>query len=179
MVESFKKDCKVLLKLRGSILEKILKIYSDGACKGNPGKGGWGAVLIWGKTEKKLKGYSEHTTNNAMELIAAIEGIKAVNKKVKIEIYTDSKYVKDGIEKWLANWKKNGWKNSRKTEIKNLKLWQELAKTVEEHTVSWHWVKGHSGDKYNEIADALANEAIVEANLEENQLKMSKLGARN
>ena len=145
------------------ILNKVLKIYSDGACKGNPGEGGWGAVLIWGDVEKTLKGYSKHTTNNAMELTAALEAIKAVNKKVPIKIYTDSKYVKDGIEKWMQNWEKNGWKNSRKQAIKNLELWQELALVIKDHSISWNWVKGHSGDKYNEIADSLANEAIEDA----------------
>ena len=150
------------MKLMHIILNKILKIYSDGACKGNPGPGGWGAVLIWGDKEKKIKGYSEYTTNNAMELTAAIEALKVVKKSVQIELYTDSKYLKDGIDKWLSGWERNNWKNSRKSEIKNIALWKDLSQLIKMHSVSWHWVKGHSGDKYNEIADELANAAIIE-----------------
>jgi len=136
---------------------KEIKIYCDGACSGNPGPGGWGAVLLWNEHTKKLSGGSANTTNNQMELRAAIEGLKAIKKVVKVAIYTDSQYVKNGITTWIHSWKKNGW---NKGKVKNIELWKELDDIASKHEVKWHWVKGHNGDKYNEMADELATSAI-------------------
>ena len=138
----------------------IIKIYTDGACSGNPGKGGWGAILLYQDKEKTISGFDPETTNNRMELIAVIEALKIIKKNIKIEIYTDSNYVKDGITKWIFSWKKNGWKNSKKQVVKNADLWQELDLLVQKYNVEFFWVKGHNGDKYNEIADELARRAI-------------------
>ena len=146
--------------LAGNKQENLIKIYTDGACSGNPGKGGWGAVLMWGNHKKEINGFNADTTNNKMELTAVIEAIKAVKKSSEINIYTDSIYVKDGITKWILNWRVNGWKGKDKKPIKNLELWQELDLVAGKHKIDWHWVKGHSGDKYNEIADSLARKAI-------------------
>ena len=140
--------------------EDIIKIYSDGACSGNPGKGGWGAVLLYKNHQKKISGFNEHTTNNQMELKAVIEALKSIKKNIQIAIYTDSLYVKDGITQWIMEWKKNGWRNAKKKPIKNIELWQELDLLVVNHQITWHWVRGHSGNKYNELADLLAREAI-------------------
>lgn len=140
--------------------EEIIKIYTDGACSGNPGKGGWGAVLLYKEHKKEISGYNPQTTNNQMELMAVIEALKLLKRKSQVVIYTDSVYVKDGITKWIFNWKKNGWKNSKKELVKNLELWQELDLQAAEHQVAWQWVKGHSGDKYNDLADSLAVNAI-------------------
>ena len=137
-----------------------IKIYTDGACSGNPGSGGWGAILLYGDKEKRINGFDLETTNNKMELRAVIEALKIIKKNVKIEIYTDSIYVKDGISKWIFSWKKNGWKNSKKQAVKNSDLWKELDFLVQKHDVEFFWVKGHSGDKYNDIADELAREKI-------------------
>ena len=140
---------------------KTIEIYTDGACSGNPGKGGWGAVLIYKQHQKKISGFKAQTTNNQMELTAVIESLKIIkNSFQNITIYTDSIYVKDGITKWIFNWKKNSWKNSKKQLVKNLELWQELDSLVKNHNIVWQWVKGHSGNKYNEIADNLATSAI-------------------
>ncbi|MDA7705313.1 ribonuclease HI [Rickettsiales bacterium] len=139
---------------------EIIKIYTDGACSGNPGKGGWGAILLYNDKEKRINGFDPDTTNNRMELKAVIEALKIIKKNIKIQIYTDSSYVKDGITKWIFNWKKNGWKNSKKQEVKNANLWQELDALVQQYDVEFFWVKGHSGDKYNEIADELARNAF-------------------
>lgn len=138
----------------------IIKIYTDGACSGNPGKGGWGAILLYQDKEKRIKGFDPETTNNRMELIAVIEALKIIKKNIQIEIYTDSNYVKDGITKWIFSWKKNGWKNSKKQVVRNVDLWQELDLLVQKYDIEFFWVKGHNGDKYNEIADELAREAI-------------------
>lgn len=138
----------------------IIKIYTDGACSGNPGKGGWGAILLYQDKEKTINGFDPETTNNRMELIAVIEALKIIKKNIKIKIYTDSNYVKDGITKWIFSWKKNGWKNSKKQVVKNSDLWQELDLLVQKYDVEFFWVKGHNGDKYNEIADQLARRAI-------------------
>ena len=138
----------------------IIKIYTDGACSGNPGKGGWGAILLYKGKEKKINGFDPETTNNRMELQAVIEALKIIKKNIKIEIYTDSNYVKDGITKWIFSWKKNGWKNSKKQAVKNADLWQKLDLLVQKYDVEFFWVKGHNGDKYNEIADELARGAI-------------------
>ena len=142
-------------------MKKII-IYTDGACSGNPGPGGWGAVLILeesgkNKAHKNLSGKEPATTNNKMELRAVIEALKAIkDKEYELEIYTDSNYVKDGTEKWIHSWKKNGWKTSAKAEVKNKELWMELDSLVQQFKITWHWVKGHSGNKYNELADSLA-----------------------
>ena len=137
-------------------------IYTDGACSGNPGKGGWGAILIYAKEKKYMSGSKQLTTNNQMELTATIEALKAILKPSNIALYTDSKYVKNGITSWIFNWKKNGWKTANKKPVANKDLWIELEKYVDFHSVSWFWVKGHSGDHYNEIADELAVKAMNE-----------------
>ncbi len=137
-------------------------IYTDGACSGNPGKGGWGAILIYAKEKKYMSGSKQLTTNNQMELIATIEALKAILKPSNIALYTDSQYVKNGITSWIFNWKKNGWKTANKKSVANKDLWIELEKYVDFHSVNWFWVKGHSGDYYNEIADKLAVKAMNE-----------------
>ncbi len=137
-------------------------IYTDGACRGNPGPGGWGALLFYGEHEKELFGGEAQTTNNRMELTATIEALKAINKPCQIEIYTDSKYVKDGIQQWLQNWKKNNWKTAKKKPVKNRDLWELLDEQTQQHQITWHWVKGHAGDVGNERADELANRGIDE-----------------
>lgn len=134
-------------------------IYCDGACSGNPGPGGWGAILIANGIEKELYGYSLDTTNNIMELTAAIESIKALKKPCIVDIYTDSKYVQVGITEWVTNWEKNNWKKKDNKEIKNLLLWKELVEVEKNHTIKWNWVKGHSSNLYNEKADAIAVKA--------------------
>ena len=137
-------------------------IYTDGACSGNPGKGGWGAILIYDKEKKYMSGSKQFTTNNQMELTATIEALKAILKPSNIALYTDSQYVKNGITSWIFNWKKNGWKTANKKPVANKDLWIELEKYVDFHSVNWFWVKGHSGDHYNEIADELAVKAMNE-----------------
>ena len=140
--------------------EKV-QIFTDGACKGNPGPGGWGAILRFQDNEKEINGYKPLTTNNIMELMAVIESLKVISKPFQIEITTDSKYVKNGITSWIHNWKKNGWKTASKKPVKNKELWVELDRLIQKHNVSWKWVKGHSGHIENERADELANEAIT------------------
>ena len=140
--------------------EKV-QIFTDGACKGNPGPGGWGAILRFQDNEKEINGYESLTTNNIMELMAVIESLKAISKPFEIEITTDSKYVKNGITSWIHNWKKNGWKTAAKKPVKNKELWIELDHLIQKHNISWKWVKGHSGHIENERADELANEAIT------------------
>jgi ribonuclease HI len=142
-------------------LDKILNIYTDGACKGNPGIGGWGAILQYENTIKEIKGFSKETTNNIMELTAVIKALETLNRSCKIIITTDSNYVKNGITDWINNWKKNGWKTAKKQPVKNKNLWIELDKLVSKHTIDWKWIKGHSGHPENERADELANEAII------------------
>ena len=137
-------------------------IYTDGACSGHPGKGGWGAILIYAKEKKYMSGSKQLTTNNQMELTATIEALKAILKPSNIALYTDSQYVKNGITSWIFNWKKNGWKTANKKPVANKDLWIELEKYVDFHSVNWFWVKGHSGDHYNEIADELAVKAMNE-----------------
>ena len=139
-----------------------ITIYTDGACSGNPGKGGWGAILIYAKEKKYISGSKQLTTNNQMELTATIEALKAILKPSNIALYTDSQYVKNGITSWIFNWKKNGWKTANKKPVANKDLWIELEKYVDFHSVNWFWVKGHSGDHYNEIADELAVKAMNE-----------------
>ena len=140
----------------------MIKIYTDGACRGNPGPGGWGALLRFNDQEKNIKGAERHTTNNRMELMAAIQGLTALKQQCVVDLYTDSQYVRQGMMSWLAQWKKNGWRNSKKEPVKNADLWQQLDALAQTHQVTWHWVKGHSGHPENERADALANEAIDE-----------------
>ena len=138
----------------------IIEIYTDGACSGNPGKGGWGAIMLYREHKKEISGFAPNTTNNQMELMAVIESLKAIKKPAEITIHTDSKYVQDGITKWILNWKKNGWKTAKKQPVKNDQLWQELDLLAAKHKIVWKWVKGHSGNKYNDIADQLAVDAI-------------------
>ena|SRR3990167_5922964 len=140
--------------------EKV-EIYTDGACQGNPGPGGWGVILRYKGVEKELSGYAKATTNNRMELQAAIEGLKSLTKPVTIDLYTDSQYLRDGITKWLPDWKKRGWLSSTKKPVKNKDLWEEIDALSQQHTVSWHWVRGHNGHPENERADVLARNAII------------------
>ena len=141
----------------------MITIYTDGACSGNPGVGGWGVVIIDdNKNETFLNGGDNHTTNNKMELTAAIQALKAFEKKRTITLITDSKYVKDGIQSWIQNWKKNGWKTAAKKPVKNKELWIELDELIVRHNITWEWVKGHSGNTHNEKADYLARRYIEE-----------------
>ncbi|MCF8467533.1 MAG: ribonuclease HI [Sneathiella sp.] len=137
--------------------ENIVVIYTDGACSGNPGPGGWGALLQYKGKTKEICGGEAETTNNRMELTAAIEAINSLKRGSVIELHTDSTYVKDGITKWMANWKKNGWKTAAKKPVKNQDLWQALDDAISSHHIRWKWVKGHAGDPGNEKADELAN----------------------
>ncbi len=137
-----------------------VEIFTDGACRGNPGPGGWGAILRYNGVEKTLSGGEMETTNNRMEMTAVIEALKALKRPCKVTITTDSQYVKNGITQWIHNWKKRGWRTAGKTPVKNQELWQTLDKLASQHDVTWHWVKGHSGHHENERADQLANEAI-------------------
>jgi ribonuclease HI len=135
-------------------------IYTDGACRGNPGPGGWGVVLRYQGNLKTLNGFDPETTNNRMELTAVIEGLRALSRSCDIELHTDSKYVMQGVNEWLSNWKQNGWKTAAKKPVKNIDLWQQLDDEVTRHQIDWNWVKGHSGVEDNEFADQLANAAI-------------------
>ena len=135
-------------------------IATDGACKGNPGPGGWGAILRAGGRTRELSGFEPHTTNNRMELLAAIEALNALTKPCAVTLSTDSVYVRDGITKWIHGWQKNGWRTAAKAPVKNADLWQALLAAAAAHRIDWRWVKGHAGDPDNERADALANEAI-------------------
>lgn len=135
---------------------KRVEIFTDGACSGNPGPGGWGAILRYGETEKEMSGGEAGTTNNRMELMAAIEALSALKGTCEVDLYTDSKYVMDGISKWIHGWKKNGWKTAAKKPVKNAELWQRLEEARKAHNVNWHWVKGHAGHAENERADELA-----------------------
>lgn len=137
-------------------------IYTDGACSGNPGVGGWGAILMYKENKKELHGGSQYTTNNRMELTAVIEALKSLNRECNVDLYTDSKYVKDGITSWLHNWKVNNWKNSKKQEVLNKELWQELDVLQSRHKVNWYWVKGHADNELNNRADELARMGIKE-----------------
>ncbi|CAG9172114.1 Ribonuclease HI [Cupriavidus laharis] len=135
-------------------------IYSDGACKGNPGRGGWGAVLVAGTREKELFGGEPNTTNNRMEMTAVIEALRALKRPCTVQVYTDSQYVQKGISEWLPGWKARGWKTADKKPVKNADLWQELDALTQPHKISWHWVRGHNGHPGNERADALANRGV-------------------
>ena len=136
-------------------------IHTDGACSGNPGPGGWGAILQYGDKTKELSGGEQLTTNNKMELTAAIEALNALKRPCNVELHTDSQYVKNGVQSWMHGWKKNGWKTADKKPVKNLELWQALDEATKRHTISWHWVKGHNGHDLNERADQLANEGMA------------------
>jgi ribonuclease HI len=137
-------------------------VHTDGACSGNPGPGGWGAILSYGEHEKELKGGEPHTTNNRMELMGAISALEALKRPSTVELHTDSKYVHDGISKWIHGWKRNGWKTADKKPVKNVDLWQRLDQAIQRHEVHWRWVKGHAGHELNERADKLAVAAIAD-----------------
>ena len=141
---------------------KQVEAFTDGACRGNPGPGGWGVVLRFGKHEKQLYGGETDTTNNRMELMAAIQALESLKEPCQVQLTTDSTYVQKGIKEWLNNWKRNGWKTASKKPVKNVDLWQRLDLATQPHAVEWHWVKGHSGHPENELADRLANQGIDE-----------------
>ena len=138
----------------------IINIWTDGACSGNPGPGGWGALIEFNNSTKEISGSEKNTTNNRMEMMAVIKALKYIDTKSQINLYTDSKYVKEGITNWIIGWKKNNWKNSQKKDVKNKDLWVELDSLSLKHNINWNWVKGHSGNIENDIADKLATEAI-------------------
>ncbi len=139
-------------------------IFTDGACKGNPGKGGWGVLLRYNGTEKELFGGEKETTNNRMELTAAIEALRVLKRHCEVDLTTDSQYVRKGITEWIENWKQKGWKNSQRKAVKNADLWKQLDELSDKHTIHWHWVKGHSGHAENERADELANRGVDSLN---------------
>ena len=141
--------------------DKTVSLYTDGACKGNPGKGGWGVLMRYGSHEKELFGGEAHTTNNRMELTAIIQGLAALKRPCAVVIYTDSQYVKNGMEQWIHGWKKNGWKTAAKQPVKNEDLWQQLDQLAAQHQIQWQWVRGHAGHAENERADALANQGVA------------------
>jgi len=137
-----------------------VNLYTDGGCRGNPGPGGWGAILRWGQHYKELSGFVAETTNNQMELMAVIKGLEALSRPCRVEVYSDSKYLRDGMTSWLTQWKKNGWRTAAKKPVKNQELWQSIDALAQKHQVTWHWVKGHAGHAENERCDALANLAM-------------------
>ncbi|AEE22946.1 ribonuclease HI [Paraglaciecola chathamensis] len=144
---------------------KHIEIYTDGSCLGNPGPGGYGAVLLFGKHKKELSQGFTHTTNNRMELLATIEALASLTETCKVDLTTDSQYVKNGINQWIKNWRKNGWRTSDKKPVKNVDLWKRLDEQVNQHQVQWHWVKGHSGHPMNELCDVLARNAASSKDL--------------
>jgi ribonuclease HI len=141
---------------------KKVYLFTDGACRGNPGPGGWGVLMRYNGTEKKLHGGEKHTTNNRMELMAAIQGLVSLKEPCVVELTTDSQYVKNGITQWVTNWKARGWKTADKKPVKNQDLWERLDQEVSRHQVTWHWVRGHSDHPENEVADELANRGVDE-----------------
>lgn len=143
-------------------MSQIVEVYTDGACRGNPGPGGWGVLLRFGGTEKELYGGEAETTNNRMELMAAIQALENLKRDCMVSLTTDSQYVRKGITEWIDNWKKRGWKTASKQPVKNKDLWQRLDKAATQHKVEWHWVRGHTGHPENERADQLANKGIDE-----------------
>ena len=143
-------------------MSDVTEIFTDGACRGNPGPGGWGALMRYQGKEKSLYGAEQHTTNNRMELMAAIKSLQALKIPCRVSLTTDSQYVRKGITEWITNWKKRGWKTAAKKPVKNDDLWRELDAACAVHEVEWHWVRGHTGHRENEIADTLANQAIDE-----------------
>jgi ribonuclease HI len=140
--------------------KKTVNIFTDGACSGNPGPGGWGALLRYNDNEKEMSGGEKDTTNNRMEMLAAIVALESLSQPCDVNLYTDSTYLKDGITKWIFGWKKNGWRTSAKKPVKNVDLWQRLDETIKPHDIEWHWVKGHSGHPENERVDDLARAAV-------------------
>ncbi|MBB6249720.1 ribonuclease HI [Nitrospirillum iridis] len=149
------------------IAEKVMsprvEIFTDGACSGNPGPGGWGAILRWGGTERELKGGEPDTTNNRMELMAAIQALETLKRPVKVDLHTDSQYLRDGITKWIHGWRAKGWLTADRKPVKNVDLWQRLSAQADRHEVVFHWVRGHNGHPENERADQLAREGLAEA----------------
>ena len=145
-----------------TIDENTVEIFTDGACSGNPGPGGWGALLRYRESEKELSGGEAESTNNRMELMAAIMALESLTRPIKVCLYTDSTYVRDGITKWIHGWRKNGWKTAAKKAVKNVDLWQRLDLAAERHTIDWRWIKGHAGHPGNERADELAREASLD-----------------
>jgi len=141
-------------------MSQKVAIWTDGACSGNPGPGGWGAILTYGAKEKELCGGEADTTNNRMELMAAISALEGLSRACDIDLHIDSQYVKNGITSWIHGWKKNGWRTADKKPVKNAELWQRLEEATKRHTIAWHWVKGHAGDEMNERADALARQGM-------------------
>ncbi|MBL4600287.1 MAG: ribonuclease HI [Rhizobiaceae bacterium] len=141
-------------------MSERIKIWTDGACSGNPGPGGWGVLMRFGDHEKELCGGAEETTNNKMELQAAIEALRALNRDCPVDLYTDSQYVRGGITGWIKNWKKNGWRTANKKPVKNIELWKQLEEELGPHDVEWHWIKGHNGHPENEKADELARQGM-------------------
>ena len=141
--------------------EKTVEIFTDGACSGNPGPGGWGALMRFGAREKELSGGATETTNNRMELMAAISALEALKAPCRVTLTTDSVYVRDGITKWIANWQRNGWKTASRKPVKNAELWQRLDEARARHTIDWRWVKGHAGHPENERADELARQGMA------------------
>ncbi|HGH3100478.1 TPA: ribonuclease HI [Legionella pneumophila] len=139
-----------------------VEIYTDGACKGNPGPGGWGVLLRYNGREKTLHGGEAQTTNNRMELMAAIKGLEALKRPCEVDLYTDSQYLQQGMKEWIKTWKRNSWRNSKKELVKNAELWKSLDNLASIHNINWHWVKGHSGHLENDLVDALANLGIEE-----------------
>jgi len=145
----------------GSSADSVVRIYTDGACKGNPGPGGWGALLKLGTREKELFGGEPETTNNRMELTAVIKALEALRRRSRAEVYTDSQYVQKGIGEWLSNWKRRGWRTADRKPVKNQDLWQQLDELAGKHEIRWHWVRGHAGHPENERADGLANRGVA------------------
>lgn len=143
-------------------MAEIVRIYTDGACKGNPGPGGWGALLRYGDRERELWGGDPATTNNRMELLAVIRALESLKRRCEVEVYTDSQYVRNGITTWMTDWKRRGWKTADRKPVKNMDLWQRLDTLAAEHHVRWHWVRGHAGHDGNERADLLANRGVAE-----------------
>ena len=143
-------------------MTQLVEMYTDGACRGNPGKGGWGVLLRYGEAEKALYGGEKLPTNNRMEIPAVIKGLEALTKSCRIKITTDSKYVLQGVTEWMPNWKKRNWRTANKKPVLNVELWQQLDELVAQHEIEWNWVKGHSGHPENELADQLANQGVDE-----------------
>jgi ribonuclease HI len=150
-------------ELHPAPIERHVVVYTDGACSGNPGPGGWGAILVWGDREREIKGGEPNTTNNRMELMAAISALEALTRPCAVDIHTDSQYLRNGIMSWIHSWKRNGWRTASKSPVKNVDLWQRLDAALAQHKINWHWVKGHAGHDMNERADALARAGLAEA----------------